>query len=95
MKTFTFLRVNTFNVISGTHISYWPLSDFELIKTIPEPTSDDDDIIPDHIVVDEVVAVLNENQSQESIVLDILNNRILKIKKKLASWTKATGWVEV
>lgn len=93
MKEFTFLKVNMFNVKSGNHISYWPLTDFELIKTIPEPTSDDD-IIPDHIVVDEVVAVLNENQSQESIVLDILNNRIVKIKKKIAHWTKATGWVE-
>lgn len=93
MKEFAFLKVNMFNVKSGNHISYWPLTDFELIKTIPEPTSDDD-IIPDHIVVDKVVAVVNDNQSLEVIVLALLNKQIVKTTKKIASWTKVTGWIE-
>lgn len=93
MKEFTFLKVDMFNVKSGNHISYWPLTDFELIKTIPEPTSEDD-IVPDHIIVDIVVALVNDNQSLELIVLALLNKQIVKTTKKMAHWTKATGWVE-
>lgn len=93
MKEFTFLQVDIFNVQTGNNISYWRESDLGTIKTIPEPTPDND-FIPDHIVVEQVVAVVNDNQSLESIVLDMLNKRIVKHKKKVAHWTKATGWVE-
>jgi hypothetical protein len=92
MKEFTFLKVDMFNVKSGNHISYWPETEFETIKTIPEPTSDDD-VIPDHIVVEQVVAVVNDNQSLELIVLALLNKQIVKTTTSVATWTKATGWV--
>lgn len=93
MKEFTFLKVNMFSVKSGNHISYWPETDFETIKTIPEPTSEDD-IIPDHIVVDKVVAVVNDNQSLELIVLALLNMQIVKTTQSVATWTLETGWVD-
>lgn len=94
MKKFTFLKVDMFSVHTGTNISYWRESDLEIIKTIPEPTPDND-FIPDHITVTQVaVVVVNDNESIESIVLSMLNLQIVKHKKQVAKWTKATGWVD-